>query len=61
MVSRARNRIALLAIGLALVICANAVGQIRLNSWNGDFYDALEQKDVAAFSFQLSAFSFLSS
>jgi putative ATP-binding cassette transporter len=56
MVSRARNRIALLAIGLGLVICANAVGQIRLNSWNGDFYDALEQKDVAAFSFQLLVF-----
>jgi putative ATP-binding cassette transporter len=52
MASQARSRIALLTIGLALVICVNAVGQIRLNSWNGDFYDALEQKDVAAFSFQ---------
>ena len=55
-VSRARNRITLLSIGLALVICANAVGQIRLNSWNGDFYDALEQRTS-----RRSAFSFLSS
>ena len=56
MLSPARNRIALLAIGLAFIICANAVGQIRLNSWNGDFYDALELKDVAAFSFQILVF-----
>jgi putative ATP-binding cassette transporter len=54
--SRARNRITLPTIGLALVICANAVGQIRLNSWNGDFFDALEQRDVARFGFQLLVF-----
>jgi putative ATP-binding cassette transporter len=59
MLSPARNRIALLAIGLALVICANAVGQIRLNSWNGDFYDALELKDVTAFSFQILVFAII--
>jgi len=56
MASPARNRIALLALGLALVICANAAGQIRLNSWNGDFYDALQQKNAAAFGLQLFVF-----
>ena len=56
MVSPARNRVVVLAVALALVICANAVGQIRLNRWNGDFFDALEQKDVTAFSFQLLVF-----
>lgn len=54
--SRSRKRIALLVSGLALVICTNAFGQIRLNSWNGDFYDALEQRAVAAFGMQLIVF-----
>ena len=30
-----RRAIALLAAGIVLVVCLNAVGQIRLNSWQG--------------------------
>src|SRR3546814_11741780 len=32
------------------------VGQIRLNNWNGDFYDALENRDAATFGEQLLVF-----
>ena len=41
-----RSRIGLLAAGIVMVVCANAVGQIRLDSWQGAFYDALEQKQM---------------
>jgi vitamin B12/bleomycin/antimicrobial peptide transport system ATP-binding/permease protein len=55
--SRYRYRLGLLAAGIVVVICANAGGQIRLNSWQGDFYDAIEQRDVAAFTTQLLVFA----
>src|SRR3546814_1720030 len=32
------------------------VGQIRLNNWNGDFYDALENRDAATVGEQLLVF-----
>jgi putative ATP-binding cassette transporter len=54
--SRHRRSITLLAAGTVLVVCLNAVGQIRLNSWQGAFYDAIEQKHVAAFTTQLLIF-----
>jgi vitamin B12/bleomycin/antimicrobial peptide transport system ATP-binding/permease protein len=54
--SRHRRSIGLLAAGIVLVVCLNAIGQIRLNSWQGTFYDAIEQKDVAAFTAQLLVF-----
>lgn len=34
----------LLTFGLVAVICLNMLGQIRLNTWQGDFFDALEQR-----------------
>ena len=37
---------ALLALGIMLVICFNMVGQVRLNAWQGDFFDALEQRQL---------------
>jgi vitamin B12/bleomycin/antimicrobial peptide transport system ATP-binding/permease protein len=55
-VSRHRRQIGLLAAGIVLAVCLNAGGQIRLNSWQGAFYDALEQKAVAAFTTQLLVF-----
>ncbi|MGH6885922.1 MAG: ABC transporter ATP-binding protein/permease, partial [Geminicoccales bacterium] len=55
--SRYRSRLGLLAAGIVVVICANAAGQIRLNSWQGAFYDAIEQKHVAAFTTQLLVFA----
>ncbi|HEX2479919.1 MAG TPA: hypothetical protein VHK45_11615, partial [Geminicoccaceae bacterium] len=54
--SRYRYRLGLLAAGIVVVIAANAAGQIRLNVWQGDFYDALEQKRVPAFANQLLVF-----
>jgi putative ATP-binding cassette transporter len=54
--SRYRNRLALLAAGIVVVICANSVGQIWLNVWQGSFFDALEQRDLATFGGQLLVF-----
>src|SRR5918996_1402467 len=54
--SRHRRSIGLLAAGIVLVVCLNAVGQIRLNSWQGAFYDAIEQRHVSAFATQLLIF-----
>lgn len=54
--SRHRRSVGLLAAGIVLVVCLNAVGQIRLNSWQGAFYDAIQQKAVAAFTTQLLIF-----
>jgi putative ATP-binding cassette transporter len=35
---------ALLAFGVVVMIGLNMVGQVRLNTWQGDFFDALEQR-----------------
>jgi vitamin B12/bleomycin/antimicrobial peptide transport system ATP-binding/permease protein len=55
--SRYRGRLGLLAVGIAIVLCANVVGQIRLNVWQGDFFNALEQRNLAIFGSQLLVFS----
>ncbi|WP_162146080.1 ABC transporter ATP-binding protein/permease [Inquilinus limosus] len=47
----------LLAGGIALVVVATTVLQIRLNAWNQPFYDALAQRNVAAFVHQLLVFA----
>jgi putative ATP-binding cassette transporter len=54
--SRRRRQIALLALGVVVVIGANAGGQIRLNIWQRDFYEAIEQRHLAAFMTQLMVF-----
>jgi putative ATP-binding cassette transporter len=54
--SRHWRSVGLLAAGIVLVVCLNAVGQIRLNRWQGAFYDAIQQKAVAAFTTQLLVF-----
>lgn len=51
-----RRQIALLALGIVLVLCANAAGQVRLNVWQRDFYEAIEQKNMSGFLAQLLAF-----
>jgi vitamin B12/bleomycin/antimicrobial peptide transport system ATP-binding/permease protein len=51
-----RRRLGLLAIGIVIVICANAGGQIRLNVWQRDFYDAIELRYFAGFTTQLLVF-----
>ena len=55
--SRFRKKLGWLAAGIVVVICANTAGQLRLNVWQGAFYDALEQKQVPAFAVQLLVFA----
>jgi putative ATP-binding cassette transporter len=52
-----RGQLALLAVGVVLVICANAAAQIRLNRWQGAFYEAIEQRYMAEFITQLMVFA----
>jgi len=54
-------RRALLAITLTIVfiLILTAYCQIRLNSWNKPFYDALSRRDFGDFLFQLGVFSII--
>jgi putative ATP-binding cassette transporter len=45
-----------LVIELVVVIAATAYGQIRLNSWNKPFFDALSRRDTQGFLLQLGVF-----
>ena len=54
-----RNVLLLLSGGLFLVIAVSAYGQIRLNSWNQPFYDALSRRDFAQFMAQLGVFGLI--
>lgn len=51
--SSERRPVILLTSGIVIIICATAVGQIRLNAWQGSFYDALEQRDLHASARQI--------
>lgn len=51
-----RRRITWLAVGIVIVISANMGGQVRLNAWQGDFYDALERHQLGIFLNQLVVF-----
>ena len=57
--SRTRNTVALLGVALFIVIAATAYGQIRLNSWNQPFYDALSRRDFPRFLVQLGVFGII--
>ncbi len=54
--SPVRRTLALLGAGLVLVIVATAYGQIRLNSWNRPFYNALSEHQLDRFLEQLGVF-----
>ncbi len=54
--SRQRNKLLGLAGALIAVVGATAYMQIRLNSWNAPFYNALTRKDMPAFLSQLKVF-----
>src|SRR5689334_6427180 len=54
--SRTGKLVIVLAISLFLVIVVTAYGQIRLNSWNKPFYDALSRRDLHDFLYQLGVF-----
>jgi putative ATP-binding cassette transporter len=57
--SRGRYKLVILAVGLALVIVATTFAQLRLNAWNGPFFDAIENKDLLTFGAQLAVFLLL--
>jgi len=45
-----------LATAIIVVLIGNMVGQVRLNQWNGAFFDAVEKRDPSAFFHQLLVF-----
>jgi putative ATP-binding cassette transporter len=54
-----RNALFWLSGSVFLVIAVTAYGQIRLNSWNQPFYDALSRRDFAQFLVQLGVFGLI--
>src|SRR5271169_1992716 len=54
-----RNRLLLLALAIFVVIAVTAYGQIRLNSWNRPFYDALSHRNFTEFMYQLGVFGII--
>jgi putative ATP-binding cassette transporter len=57
--SPVRNVLIALALSLFLIIAATAYGQIRLNSWNQPFYDALSHRNFGLFLRQLGVFGII--
>src|SRR5712675_2570220 len=54
-----RNTLFLLSGSIFFVIAATAYGQIRLNSWNQPFYDALSHRNFTQFLYQLGIFGLI--
>jgi putative ATP-binding cassette transporter len=54
-----KNKLVLYAALIVAVIVLNAVAQIRLNTWQGSFYDALAQRDLNMFFRELMVFGAL--
>ncbi len=50
-------RLLLTAGVIVLIVAANTVGQIRLNRWQGSFFDAIGQRNFPAFVEQLKVFA----
>ncbi|HEY5102723.1 MAG TPA: ABC transporter ATP-binding protein/permease, partial [Steroidobacteraceae bacterium] len=57
--SPVRKVLFLLAGAVFTIIVVTAYGQIRLNSWNKPFYDALAHRDFAGFMAQLGVFGII--
>ncbi len=54
---RPEKKIAIwLSAGIVFVVILNMIAQVRLNKWNGSFFDAIGRKDVGAFGYQLIVF-----
>jgi putative ATP-binding cassette transporter len=54
--SPVRNALLAVSLSLFVVVAATAYGQIRLNSWNQPFYDALSHRNFSEFLKQLGVF-----
>lgn len=57
--SAVRGRLAVLGGAIVVVIAITAYMQIRLNSWNQPFYDAISRRDLRDFIFQLGVFGLI--
>ncbi len=57
--SPVRNTLFLLSGSIFFVVAATAYGQIRLNTWNQPFYDALSHREFAQFVDQLGVFGLI--
>ena len=57
--SPVRNTLFILAGILVALVGATAYGQIRLNTWNQPFYDAIERHNLHAFFHQLAIFGMI--
>jgi vitamin B12/bleomycin/antimicrobial peptide transport system ATP-binding/permease protein len=57
--SPVRNTLFLLSGSIFFVVAVTAYGQIRLNTWNQPFYDALSHRDFAQFLDQLGVFGLI--
>jgi putative ATP-binding cassette transporter len=57
--SPVRNSLFVMSASIFLVVAATAYGQIRLNTWNQPFYDALSHRNFAEFIDQLGIFGLI--
>ena len=51
--SPGRRGLALLVTATLFAVGATAVAQVRLNAWNGPFYEAIAQRNFSAFLYEL--------
>jgi vitamin B12/bleomycin/antimicrobial peptide transport system ATP-binding/permease protein len=59
--SPGRRSLALLAAATTFVVGATAAAQVRLNAWNGPFYEAIAQRNFSAFLHELLVFAAIAS
>ena len=52
-----RFGVTLLAGGILLLLIGNMVGQVRLNDWNGAFFDAIAKRNLPALGHELLVFA----
>ncbi|HZR38134.1 MAG TPA: ABC transporter ATP-binding protein/permease [Nevskia sp.] len=57
--SAVRRTLLSLVVAIVLVLVLTAYAQIRLNSWNKPFFDALSRRDLRDFFFQLGVFAII--
>lgn len=50
--TKGRQTLTLLTVAIVLVIGATVAAQVALNAWNRPFYNAIQQRDFAAFAYQ---------
>jgi putative ATP-binding cassette transporter len=56
---KSRRSLRISFASITLVIAANAIAQIRLNTWQGNIYDAISQRDVSIFLHQVAVFALI--